>query len=427
MIKNLKIIFLLLLTFGFLAAACSDYVSNIKDPISSAGDDDLNEVRDIPFLVTGVETAFSIAWDEHSVFADGMSDQLGFTRDIQQSTFPTFEQLDNAWREGQGMNPLIPDNNSTEAIMDELAQLRLYADTLIERIENRIPFTDSEEDQALRAMGLYTGYFYGAIARYMWGSYWALDADNPGGVINVSPLIPPADLYNEALGLLDKALDYASPYQARLINTFKARILVLMENYAEAATAADAGLAAGDAAFSALYNTVLNNYWYYWSGIGRSQWHVAPKMKDYLDENPQEAARIPLYQLNPALVQSDSVYYQQLKYDELGSPIRFLSWQETNLIKAELAIRGGGNATALTLINEVRAAYGIDALTDQDITDNYGGDYLECLIDERDKEFCFEGMRLLDQRHFNKWHLDPAKTWQYFPIGYDELQANPNL
>ena len=432
MIKQMKMFIFMLLSLGLIAAfsSCSDYVSGIQDPINDAGDDNLNDVSDIPFLIKGVQTAWSIAFDEHTVFADGMSDQLGFTRDISQATYPTFEQLDNAWREGQGgLNPLIPDNNSTESIMLELGQLRLYADTLIERVTNRISFTDSEEDQALKKAALFTGYFYGAIARYMWGAYWGLHPDDGGGgVINKSAYIPRNQMFDDAIAKLNLALAQASDeYEAKMVNTLKARILVYQEKYQDAATAVVNALAPGDDSFSALYNTVLNNYWYYWSGIGRSQWHVAPKMHDYVVENPQEAARIPLYKLAANLVYSDSTYYQQLKYNQLGSPIRFLSWQEANLIKAELAIRAGENPTAMGLINEVRANYGIDPVTDEYVTDKFGGNYLELLIVERDKEFAFEGMRLNDQRHFKKWHLDPAKTWQYFPIGKNELDANPNL
>jgi tetratricopeptide (TPR) repeat protein len=429
MIKYIKKLFLLTLTIGLVLAAtsCENYVQNIQKPIDDVGDDDLNEPSDVSFLITGVETAWAIAWDEHTVFADGLSDQLGFTRDISQATYPTFEQLDNAWREGFGMNPLIPQNNSTENIMDQLAQLRLYADTLIERVNNRITFT--EDEMGIKQAGLYTGYFFGAVARYMWGAYWALDAgDGGGGVINMSPYIPASQMYSDALEHLDMALQNApSDYEGKLINTFKARIYLIIGDYTNAAAAAAQGLQMGDPAFSALYNNVLNNYWYYWSGLGRSQWHVSPKMHDYVVENPQEAARIPLYQLSPNIIYSDSTYYQQLKYAELGASIRFLSWQENHLILAELSIRQANNEAGLTLINEVRAAYGIDALTADDITDKFGGDYLEMLIAERDKEFAFEGMRLIDQRRFGKWHLDLDKTWQHFPIGYDERQANPNL
>lgn len=432
MTKFLKSIVLILLAIGVIAGvnSCESYVEGIKDPIDDVGDDNLNDVKDVPLLITGVQTAWAIAWDEHTVFADGMSDQLGFTRDISQATYPTFEQLDNAWREGEGINPLLPKNNSTEDIMDELAQLRLYADTLIERIQNRITFDpESESDMAIKNEGLYTGYFFGAVARYMWGAYWCLDpGDGGGGVINLSPYIPAPTMYQDALDLLDMAATYApSEYETKLINSFKARIYVLLENYTAAQTAADAGLMPGDAPFSALYNTVLNNYWYYWSGLGRSQWHVAPKMQAYVDENPQEAARIPLYQLSPSLIYSDSTYYQQLKYDELGASIRFLSWQEVNLIKAEIAIRNSDDATGLELINEVRAASSIDPLTDDDVQTKYDGDYLELLIAERDKEFAFEGMRLIDQRRFGKWHLELNRTWQHFPIGYDERQINKNL
>ena len=95
-------------------------------------------------------------------------------------------------------------------------------------------------------------------------------------------------------------------------------------------------------------------------------------------------------------------------------------------MKAEIAINGGQNDVGLGIINEVRTFYGIDELTDDDVTNDYGGDYTELLIEERDKTLCFMGLRLLDQRRFNKWHL-AADTWMHFPISFSERQANPNI
>ncbi len=65
----------------------------------------------------------------------------------------------------------------------------------------------------------------------------------------------------------------------------------------------------------------------------------------------------------------------------------------------------------------MRASHGIDPLATAD---------LDVLYEERDKELCFTGIRVVDQRRFDKWHLGPG-TWKYFPITQDERNINPNI
>jgi hypothetical protein len=80
-----------------------------------------------------------------------------------------------------------------------------------------------------------------------------------------------------------------------------------------------------------------------------------------------------------------------------------------------------GNANALNRVNNVRASHGIDPLTAVD---------MQALIVERDKELCFTGVRLADQRRFHSeyqtWHL-ASDRWQYLPITNNERNINPNI
>lgn len=425
MMKYFKLISICIMALflAILIPSCDDYVSDIEKPIDNVADDDMNDPSTVAFLVKGIQARFATTWDEHSLFAGGLGDEMWFSRDVPQATYTTYEQIDIA--EISGLNPLLPQNNSTEDIMNQLAQLRLYADTLIERIENRMAF--SEDDAALKAWGLYNAYFYGAVARYMWASYWCLDPhDGGGGVINVGPYIPGNQLYADALERLNKALDYASESDARIVNTLIARINLIQENWSAAKAAADLGLASGDASFDVLFNTIGENQWYYWAGPGRTQFVIDNRFNDYVVENPQEAARVPYYAITGT---SGETYYVQSKYGELGSPMVFLSWQENQLMKAELLIREGSDAGGLALVNEVRAYYGIDPIDDTYIADNYDGKYIEMIYAERDKQLCFTGMRLIDQNRFgkDKWHLDWETTWQRLPINQDERDINPNF
>ena len=106
----------------------------------------------------------------------------------------------------------------------------------------------------------------------------------------------------------------------------------------------------------------------------------------------------------------------------------FVSWQENNLIQAEIAIRSSDNPTALTLINAVRASHGVADMTDEKVQEDFEGDYLEMLYVERDKELCFTGLRGMDQNRFDRWHKEPLEThWRYMPISQAERNGNSNI
>jgi hypothetical protein len=103
-----------------------------------------------------------------------------------------------------------------------------------------------------------------------------------------------------------------------------------------------------------------------------------------------------------------------------------MDWQENNLMRAELAVRGASSDNALTLINAVRTSQGVSALpagtvitlSDPKTATSYS------IFEERDKALWIRGLRLPDQRRFNKWHLAPG-TWQYMPISLNEKMRNP--
>jgi hypothetical protein len=84
---------------------------------------------------------------------------------------------------------------------------------------------------------------------------------------------------------------------------------------------------------------------------------------------------------------------------------------------AELDVRDGNAAAALPRVNAVRASHTLAALAAID---------LDGIYVERDKELFVTGVRLLDQRRFNRFHL-PAGTWQFLPITDDERNNNPNF
>jgi starch-binding outer membrane protein, SusD/RagB family len=100
------------------------------------------------------------------------------------------------------------------------------------------------------------------------------------------------------------------------------------------------------------------------------------------------------------------------------------------MMKAEALLRGGtatavAPTTAVAAVNMVRARAGVPAL---------GSVNLDQLIEERGREFYWEGMRRTDQIRFGKFlaarALKPSVSdnkYLVFPIPNDQLAVNPNL
>ena len=416
-----------ILILAVLIYACDDFVNDYEEPNDSIGDDDITEPADVNMLVTGIKGLFAESFDQASSLCGGLSDELRFSRDIQGASFVQFDEIDRATT--LPPLPINIDNNSITGFYLDLHRFRKHTALLIDKTNNVIAF--GEEDEGIRVNALYNGYLYSAIAKYMLGAYFGLEPDQPGNVIDAGPMMTRDELYNEAIADLALAETFASESQVRLINTFRARIYMLMGNKSMASTALSAGMSQGDSPLLALYNLATLNDWHFDSGNGRIQWHTAPRFGDYLALDPDEVVRIPFRTVPGTARDSNGVplntYLVQLKYPAQDSPIRFIGWQENELLLAEIAIESGDVGTGLIHINNVRGSYGLASLDEQYITDNYNDDAMELLMAERDKEFYGEGMRLLDQRRWEKWHLDPATSWLHLPIPLDERNSNPNL
>jgi hypothetical protein len=390
--------------------ACDSFVDDIDDPIDTIQDDALNDAEQIPFLINGVQDMFAESLDDLTVLADGLSDAFIFDPDVPNATFPTYRDTDNG--------DFTLDNNSVDGVAQSLGEYRLLADTLLTRIEQIDALGPdeggfSEDNQALRQQALYVANLHGGIARYMLGTYFSLDSGpaseaQPGGAINRSPLIPQSQLYSDALAKMQTALDLApSDYERRVVNSLIARIHLFSGDFGSAQQSAQQGMQEGDDAYQALYSIQDANSWYFAAGPGRSQFVAAER---FAEDDP----RTPV---DPIEGNSGAVYYRQALYTAQDSPITFMDWQENALMLAELAVRNGDGGTALDLVNQVRADAGVDALDSVD---------LQTIIDERDKTLFAQGIRLVDQRRFDLWHL-PQGTWRFLPITERERNDNPNI
>ncbi len=400
--KNIKI-FLIIISAVFITISCKDYVTGIDPFIDRIEDSRLNNPSQVPFLIAGVKTRFANATTQMNNIADGLSDAFIFDQNVPNATYPTFRDIDR----GQ----ILPDNNSTRAPYRAIGQYRFYADNLIERVNKM-----SISDNSLKNQALYTGYFYSAYARYQYATYWGNAKTAGGSPVDGGAFLTSNELYDQAINMFKEALKYTTDAATiRITNSCIARAYLYKGDYANAATFASQGMVNGDAPFQALHNVQESSDYWGNSGAGRSQFVCDFRFKAYLDADPAEANRIKL----ASKLGNDKVttYYYQVKYPANSSPEDEMTWQENNLMRAELTLRGQSAGDPLTLVNEVRASHNILPLVLVD---------LDVIYTERDKELFCTGNRLPDQRRFNKWHLG-AETWQYFPITIDEINSNHNL
>ncbi len=110
--------------------------------------------------------------------------------------------------------------------------------------------------------------------------------------------------------------------------------------------------------------------------------------------------------------------------DNVDNDYVFYRYADVLLMKAEAAMRNGDNATALTIVNEIRTARNAPQLMSIDA---------DGMIDERGFELYWEGHRRTDLIRFGKflnaWNEKPASdaTRLLFPIPSAALAVNPNL
>ncbi len=396
--------FLGFLSLGLLLAVigCDNFVQGVDPLINQVEDDRLNDPSQVTFLTKGVLQRFATAASNMGMLAGGLSDELVFDQDLPRATFPTYRDID--------AGEITLDNNSVDGLSFRLNEARFFADDLVRRV-NELEGVDPDE----KRQALYTGYLIGGLMRQYLASYWALNPDEPGGVIDAGPFIPAADMYQLALDKYQQALKFAGDeHDKRVVNTLIARIYLLTGDYANAATFAQQGLQEGDEPFTADYSVESPNSYYFGGGNGRIQWIVDFRFNDYITQDPNEANRIKIL---PTTGTSGKTYYYQNMFPDRESPFPVATWQENLLMLAEIDVRNSNNPGALARINALRASYGLSPLTSVD---------LDVIYVERDKTLFLTGARLLDEHRFNRWHLAPGK-WKYLPITARERNANPNL
>lgn len=441
----MKKLLLIGLALAMIFPACSDFVTDVDNLIDLVEDKLLTDEAQIPFVITGIKGRWGGQYAGMTIITSLMSDETLFTQDIPGATYPSYNIYDQNDRFTSNLNY----GNSN---WRNVARMRWHGENLISRV-GEIEF----KDQALKKEALFWGNFVAAFARMEYSIWFGLNEEEGGGilsevvdgVITFGAFIPAAQMYPLAMEWFGRALSNApDAYTAKWVNTVIARLHLFMGDYSAARTSAAAGLMEGDDPFGRKHDGENSNTWYGAQGWGRTSGAMDPRFYQWVVDDPKEGyvrvgvidgklqekkthvyiigdgsgTRIPLWTKEGQ--GGEVTYYIQEKYGKREDQHDFATWQENELILAELDIRDAINASALTRINKVRASFNLDPKLTAD---------MDLLIDERDKTLFLSGMRLVDQRRFNRWHLPTAnqqykhRGWLYVPIGEAERDQNPNI
>lgn len=413
---------LYMLSFLMLfSLACEEFVTDVDPLIDRVTNESLESEEQLEWQLGGIEIQANDAVDHLFVMADLMSDALYYDES---------RLSGSTWTDGYGYleyGTPLDDNRPSTTNYKMIALLRFTAEGVLDRVENKIQFSDTQESRNLKARAIFKASFYIGYSKYLLGSYFGIEKNNFGGTINLSAFIPRAELYDMAVADFNKSLeaiqnlensDEEKNYNIRLINSFLARMALIEGDYSAAESYANKGLLQGDDALLAKYDSklecsYLDAAYYGSSNVG---FGLADKfVDDYVSNDPEELKRISYDQFDGI---DGNKFYRQNKYNDNNGAnveITLMSWQEVALIKAESAIRSGGNGDEL--VNLVRASHGMSSTVN-----NLN---LEGLLVEREKELLLTGIRLLDQVRTGTYHN--SGKWECFPIPLEETSQNNNF
>jgi hypothetical protein len=322
---------LALLIAACLLPACDAFVQDVDLPKDTAGSSQLNDDSEAQFLIRGVQAQWADATDNTLTAADFLSDQFRFGRNAD-ATFPTFVELDTGRPQSN--------NNSVVGAANALGQYRFLADSLVGRADV-ITFTD--EATASKAEMKYAGYLHGAIARYLYATYFGRAPREGGGVLDTSAFIPAPAMYERADRKFAQALVWADKLkdrddqEQRIVQSLRARAALFAGTHnfsasgglqgSEALRAAvdyaAEGLRRGDPPYEVKYSAQDNNNYADEAGPARTQMAVQdgyllnpavvatgayktgaspsdPAVRSFADvvaANPKELARVPMGQV----------------------------------------------------------------------------------------------------------------------------------
>ena len=479
--RNIITVFstIILLSTILLFTSCEDWVSEVEPLSDQVQDDALTSEEYLDFLLKGALGNMGRS-DEFSGLPHIIWRVAGFSDEF------IHGEVDFAPDHSNFVQDIPMDLNFVANDWDNYHQIRFHADDLLDRASTMTISNDALK-QRVHWWGNVIG---GLMRLYLadhWGL--GQDGTTPGAVITTiqqsdngetGSFQTSQEIREIARAMFTEALSYdpGDTYEGvngngdKIIHSLIARSYLFDGNYNSAKTHAEQGLQQGDDPFQLIHSAAFQNYMWYDAGRRNVLFSANTRFADYvvadrlegeiisnLTEDPDSQSlslrgpegdgvghksqedvrdnldnpneRIPLWELEG---DANLAYCQDI-YDGRSDNLDIIDWREMELILAEVAINSGDNSTALSHMNNIRTYHGLSELTLDQLTGftpsetSGAGTHtgaLGLLIEERDKTLWMKGVRIVDQKRFDLWHLG-SNTWSYIPIPDSEILNNPNV
>lgn len=402
---------ILLLTAPLLTA-CGDTFT-VDNPTAIVGKD-LEDPTLVDALENTAEAAVAMVYDSIILFGDLPSDGITYG-----STRTSMIRIDRGAFDGF--------NENYEAVYNGLSAARWTATFATKEVSSLVsdPSTDARVGRS---------HFWDAIARIT-----LADLFEEATFDGAAP-IPPVDIYQDALEILDQAITILraagdARFEAAALGAKARAARSLYFETGEAAWFDEAVLYAGEAL------TVDPNFRvavrYQLPGRGNLIYQeLTAQVGHYTIGEAYAFRKDPVTgEIDPRTPHSElqargnlgEPYYFQYKYADDNADIPVSRWQEAQLLRAEYRVLNGDLEGAIADINAVRGAAGLAAFASKDAAEIQAQ-----LIYERATEFWLELRRWADNRYYNivpeRWsptskELGVDRRW---PISQQERGANPN-
>lgn len=385
------------------SGACNDLLQ-VESP-GRISDDDLGNKDAIPGMVTGMKYDLSQAVDNNLEMFELASGELWHGGSYDWADIP------------RGV--INDDDPGVGGSWNSTQQARWVAENGLTKLQELLGEDFSKSAYAARA------YVYAGYANRILGGNWC------SSVIDGGPEIPNTDHFSRALEQFTQAIAIAQASgQTDLLNAAyagRAQVEVLMGSWS--AAAADAAKVPADFVFNAEIDIELRNILTY-ETHNRYEYTV---WGTYMESHPDDP-RAPwvIARNNDGTVANgangSTPMYQQKKYEDNGSDVALSKGTEMLLVRAEAALRGNDMTAAYGYMNQARAFYGMDPLTQAaDMTAAWAD-----LRFERGATLWLESRRLEDLR---RWFAETGPAHDNFlsgratciPISEAEKLANHNF